>query len=92
MGFVSIALKASLPIFLKRFDTLSVYRFTVKAFPITYALIPLLNLIARAAEPPRSTAAEALLWVAISIVLLASRISTLAFGYVVGWRLASHCR
>ncbi|KAI0085416.1 MFS general substrate transporter [Irpex rosettiformis] len=82
MGFVSIGLKASLPIFLKRYDTLTVYRSTVKAFPITYALIPFLNIIARATGPHRSTVAEALLWVSISVVLLASRIGTLAFGII----------
>ena len=82
MGFVSIGLKASLPIFLKRYDTLSVYRFTVGMNPVTFALLPVLNIIARATGPDRSTVAEASLWVAISIVLFMSRINTLAFGYV----------
>ncbi|KAI0811043.1 MFS general substrate transporter [Irpex lacteus] len=82
MGFVSIGLKASLPIFLRRYDTLSVYRFTVGMNPVTFALIPVLNIIARAAGPDRSVAAEVLLWVAISVVLFMSRINTLAFGII----------
>lgn len=90
MGFVSIGLKASLPIFLRRYDTLSVYRFTVKAFPVTYALIPILNIIARASGLHRTAAAEALLWVAISVVLFMSRINTLAFGYVLSLIHTSH--
>ncbi|KAI0085415.1 major facilitator superfamily domain-containing protein [Irpex rosettiformis] len=82
MGFVSIGLKASLPIFLRRYDTLSVYRFTVGMNPVTFALLPVLNIIAQATGPDRSAAGEALLWVAISIVLFMSRINTLAFGII----------
>lgn len=89
MGFVSIGLKASLPIFLRRYDTLSVFRFTLQAWPVTFALMPFLNIIARGAGPERSAAAESLLWVAIGIVLFMSRINTLGFGYV--GRMISLC-
>ena len=76
MGFVSIGLKASLPIALRRYDTLVVYRFTAKVWPLTFALMPILNVIAR------NVSGEALLWVSISVVLLMSRINTLGFGWV----------
>ncbi|KAI0340698.1 MFS general substrate transporter [Trametopsis cervina] len=82
MGLVSIFLKASLPIFLKRFDTLSVYRFSVQAWPLTFALMPILNIIARVSGPERGAAASALLWVSISLVLFASRLGTLAFSII----------
>ncbi|KAI0688763.1 MFS general substrate transporter [Cytidiella melzeri] len=82
MGFVSIGLKASLPIFLRRSDALTAFRVTAQVWPLTFALMPVLNVIARLIGPERSPAVEALFWIAISIVLFLSRISALAFSIV----------
>lgn len=79
MGFVSIVLKASLPIFLRRIDALHVFRFTLLTWPLTFAFLPLLNLLARATGPERNVRAEAVLWIAISFVLFMSRLGSLAF-------------
>lgn len=79
MGLVSMGLKAILPVFLRRFDALTVFRFTLLTWPLTFALMPLLNIIARGAGDERSTRAEAFLWVAVSFVLFMSRLGTLAF-------------
>lgn len=79
MGFVSILLKASLPIFLRRIDALHVFRFTLLTWPLTFAFLPLLNILARATGPERSARAEAGLWIAISFVLFMSRLGSLAF-------------
>ncbi len=78
MGLVSIGLKASLPIFLRRYDALTVFRFTLQTWPVTFGLMPLLHVLARNAEHggPR---ADALLWAALSFVLFMSRIGCLAF-------------
>ena len=83
MGLVSIGLKASLPIFLQRYDALTVFRFTLLTWPATFALIPLLNAIARSGGANGSAAQKAFLWVAISFVLFMSRLGCLAFSYVV---------
>lgn len=79
MGLVSIGLKASLPIFLRRFDALAVFRVTLLTWPITFALMPLLNIIARRAAAEHSASAEAFLWVAICFVLFMSRLGCMAF-------------
>lgn len=82
MGLVSIGLKAALPIFLNRYDALSVFRFTLMTWPFTFALMPVMNIIARQAGPEYSPRQEALLWVAISFVLFLSRLGSLAFSCV----------
>lgn len=79
MGLVSIGLKAILPIFLRRYDALNVFRFTLQTWPFTFALMPVLNVLARHAAKQPSARAEAILWVAISFVLFMSRIGCLAF-------------
>lgn len=79
MGLVSIGLKAALPIFLRRYDALNAFRFTLQTWPITFALMPILNVLARYAPQHPSAQTEAILWVAISFVLFMSRIGCLAF-------------
>ena len=79
MGFVSILLKASLPIFLRRFDALNVFRFTLQTWPVTFALMPLLNILARHAANNPSGQSQAILWLTISFVLFMSRLGSLAF-------------
>ena len=79
MGLVSIGLKASLPNFLHRFDALTVFRFTLLTWPLTFASMPLMNIIVRQTGPDRSPRAEALLWIMISLVLFLSRLGCLAF-------------
>lgn len=86
MGLVSIGLKASLPIFLRRFDALTVFRFTLQTWPVTFALMPVLNVLARFAVQHPGPQAEALLWVAISFVLFMSRLGCMAFSCV--WRVS----
>ena len=76
MGAVSIGLKASLPIFLRRYDALTVFRFSLLTWPVTIGLIPLLNVIAR------HDARQVFLWVAITFVLFMSRLGSLAFSCV----------
>lgn len=75
MGLVSIGLKATLPVFLRRFGVLPTFRFTLLTWPLTFALLPALNALARA----HSAAA---LWAAVGGVLFLSRLGTLAFSYV----------
>ncbi|KIP03902.1 hypothetical protein PHLGIDRAFT_15569 [Phlebiopsis gigantea 11061_1 CR5-6] len=84
MGLVSIGLKATLPVFLRRFGVLTMFRFTLLTWPVTFALMPALNALARAggggdARPARL---EAALWAAVCVVLFMSRLGTLAFSIV----------
>ncbi|EKM55775.1 uncharacterized protein PHACADRAFT_96118 [Phanerochaete carnosa HHB-10118-sp] len=81
MGLVSIGLKGALPVFLRRHDALAVFRFTLLTWPLTFALMPPLNALARRAQGG-GAADEALLWVAISFVLFMSRLGCLAFSIV----------
>ncbi len=82
MGLVSMGLKAVLPVFLRRYDALQVFRFTLQTWPVTFALMPLLNVIARYVGEERTPQGAAFLWLAISIVLFMSRLGCLAFSYV----------
>lgn len=80
MGLVSIGLKAALPIFLRRYDALNVFRFTLLTWPFTFVIMPFLNILARAeGAEDRSARAEAVLWVAVGFMLFMSRLGTLAF-------------
>jgi hypothetical protein len=81
MGLVSIPLKLALPFILTRISTLAVFRIALRAWPVTFAVLPLLGLLARALGPNRTAAQEALLWVAIAIVLFLSRVGCMAFGW-----------
>jgi hypothetical protein len=83
MGLVSIPLKLSLPFILTRMSTLGVFRIAMHSWPITFASLPLLGLLARVLGPDRTGTREALLWVAISTVLFLSRVGCMAFGWVV---------
>ena len=49
MGLVSIGLKAALPLALRRWDALSVFRATLLTWPATFALMPVLAALARRA-------------------------------------------
>jgi hypothetical protein len=80
MGLVSIPLKLSLPFILTRTSTLAVFRVTLRSWPITFASLPLLGLLARVLGPDRTGTQEALLWVAISTVLFLSRVGSMSFG------------
>lgn len=80
MGAISIPLKLSLPLILRHWSTATVYRASLRAWPITFAALPLLSLLARYLGENRTSTQEAVLWVAISIVLFLSRVGCLTFG------------
>ena len=82
MGLVSIGLKLALPPFLRRHDALTVFRATLLTWPLTFALMPVLNALARRAASTGGAADTAVLWVAIIFVLFMSRLGCLAFSYV----------
>lgn len=82
MGLVSMGLKASLPLFLRRFDALTVFRFTLLTWPFTFAFMPILHLFARHAAATHTAETKVLLWIAIGIDLFLSRLGSLAFSYV----------
>ncbi|KZT10758.1 MFS general substrate transporter, partial [Laetiporus sulphureus 93-53] len=79
MGTVSIFLKLSLPPLLRRFGTLTMFRFCMRSWPVTFASMSLLSLIAQRAVQPEGRAVE---WVAVSFVLFLSRIGTMAFSII----------
>jgi hypothetical protein len=80
MGLLSIPLKLSLPFILTRWSTLTVFRVTLRAWPVTFGALPLLSMLVRALGLHRSAAQEALLWAAISVVLFLSRVGSMSFG------------
>jgi hypothetical protein len=82
MGAISIPLKLSLPLILRHWSTATVYRASLRAWPVTFAALPLLSLFARYLGENRTSAQEAVLWVAISIVLFLSRVGCMTFGSV----------
>ncbi|EIN05792.1 MFS general substrate transporter [Punctularia strigosozonata HHB-11173 SS5] len=75
-GSTSAVMKLFLmPYLLQRFHILSLYTFTLRTWPITFLLFPLLNYIAQES----AGAHTALLWAAVTLVAVMSRIGTLAF-------------
>ncbi|GJE97069.1 MFS general substrate transporter [Phanerochaete sordida] len=58
MGAVSIALKAALPLALRRWDALAVFRATLLTWPATFALLPLLAALARRAAAAAGPGAD----------------------------------
>jgi hypothetical protein len=80
MGLLSIPLKLSLPFILTRWSTLTVFRVTLRAWPVTFAALPLLSLLVRTFGLDRTPAQEALLLGAILLVLFLSRVGSMSFG------------
>ena len=77
MGTLSIFLKLGMPFFLRRFGTLTVFRWCMRSWAATFASMALLPVVARNARgAAEGVAAE---WAAVSVVLFLSRIGCMAF-------------
>ncbi|KZT66347.1 MFS general substrate transporter [Daedalea quercina L-15889] len=79
MGTVSIFLKLGMPYCLRRFGVLTVFRWCMRSWPITFAAMALLSVVAKKVEGAEGLAAE---WTAVSFVLFLSRIGTMAFSII----------
>ena len=73
-----------MPYLLRTFDCAKMYNFCMGLWPYTYAILPILNVIARSgvdeATGHLDTYHTAIVWTGIAIVLTLSRISFLAYG------------
>ncbi|KAI0916406.1 hypothetical protein AcV5_006893 [Taiwanofungus camphoratus] len=79
MGFVSIFLKLALPALLRRFGVLTMFRFCMQSWPVTFASMSLLSILAKAAVAAEGKAVE---WTAVGFVLFLSRIGCMAFSII----------
>lgn len=72
-----------MPTLLRRFEAARIYNFSVSAWPITFLLLPLLNIIARhgldESTGQLGTRSNAGLWVGLVVVLALSRIGCIGF-------------
>ncbi|KAJ7136766.1 major facilitator superfamily domain-containing protein [Mycena epipterygia] len=68
-----------MPTLMRRFNIASMYIFCMGVWPITFMLVPLLNLIARMGLDKPTGAFNPLLWVGISVMLICWRVSCLAY-------------
>ncbi|KZT22272.1 MFS general substrate transporter [Neolentinus lepideus HHB14362 ss-1] len=75
MGTTSIFLKLCMPLLLRRFDHLRVFAACTLVWPFTFALMPVLNAVARQSQ-------SGLLWAGIRLVLVMSRVGTMVFSIV----------
>ncbi|KZT20575.1 hypothetical protein NEOLEDRAFT_837756 [Neolentinus lepideus HHB14362 ss-1] len=75
MGTTSTFLKLCMPLLLRRFDHLRVFAVCTLVWPLTFALMPALNAVARQRQ-------SALLWAGIRLVLVMSRVGTMVFSIV----------
>ncbi|PCH36125.1 MFS general substrate transporter [Wolfiporia cocos MD-104 SS10] len=81
MGTVSIFLKLGMPALLRRLGVLTMFRICMRSWPITFAAMILLSVIARQVDAAGG-AGRAGEWVAISFVLFLSRIGCMAFSII----------
>jgi len=72
-----------MPTLMRRFKIASLFIFCMGVWPITFMLVPLLNLIARSGLDRPTGTFNPLLWVGIAVVLICWRGSCLAYPYVV---------
>ncbi|CCL98654.1 uncharacterized protein FIBRA_00656 [Fibroporia radiculosa] len=79
MGTVSMFLKLSMPFLLRRFGVLTVFRFCMLSWPVTFAFMAMLSIIAKHSEMAEGKALE---WTAVSFVLFLSRIGCMAFSII----------
>lgn len=79
MGTVSIFLKLLMPPLLRRFGVLTVFRWCMRSWLVTFASMSLLSVVAKQVEGAGGKAVE---WTAISFVLFLSRIGCMAFSCV----------
>lgn len=72
-----------MPYLLRSFDKLKLYNFFMSLWPVSFATLPLLNLIARSGHDEESMIIEpqttALLWISIILLLATTRIASLAY-------------
>lgn len=76
MGTMSILMKLSMPFFLRRFGVMTMFTVSMQSWPLTFAAMPVLSLIARSAARANESALE---WVWMTLVLFMSRVGCLAF-------------
>ncbi|GBE80717.1 predicted protein [Sparassis crispa] len=79
MGIVSIFLKLTMPVLLRRFGTLTVFRSCMQSWPVTFASMALLSFVAKQAVAMESKAIE---WVAVGFTLFMSRVGCMAFSII----------
>ncbi|KAF9805229.1 hypothetical protein IEO21_09135 [Rhodonia placenta] len=79
MGTVSIFLKLLMPPLLRRFGVLTVFRWCMRSWLVTFASMSLLSVVAKQVEGAGGKAVE---WTAISFVLFLSRIGCMAFSII----------
>ncbi|OCH87038.1 MFS general substrate transporter [Obba rivulosa] len=79
MGAVSIALKLCMPILLRRAGTSNLFAFCMQVWPVTFASMSVLSVIAQRVE---AAGGQALEWVAVGTVLFLSRVGCLAFSII----------
>jgi hypothetical protein len=76
-GAMSIALKLTLPILLKRMTTILLFRIAMLVWIPTYGILGLLPILARNMDLSAIP-----IWIGLVIVLFLSRVGSLAFSYV----------
>ncbi|KAI0928815.1 hypothetical protein AcW2_004698 [Taiwanofungus camphoratus] len=85
-GAISAALQLfCMPYLLRRFDHARMYNFCMGIWPLAYALLPGLNLIARGgldAEGQITPTARAFVWIGIALLLGLARTACLAYSWV----------
>ncbi|KAH9948661.1 MFS general substrate transporter [Amylocystis lapponica] len=79
MGTVSIFLKLLMPMLLRKLGVLTVFRICMQSWPVTFASMSLLSLVAKSAAGAEGKALE---WTAVGIVLFLSRIGCMAFSII----------
>ncbi|EMD37323.1 hypothetical protein CERSUDRAFT_50458 [Gelatoporia subvermispora B] len=79
MGAVSIVLKSCMPVLLRRFGTPAVFSFCMQIWPITFASMSILSVLAKQATTAEGRAFE---WLGIGTVLFLSRLGCLAFSII----------
>jgi len=79
MGLVSIVLKLFVPVLLQRHGVLRVFRLCMQTWPVTFAALSLLSLIAQRAVGKEGQVIE---WISISFVLFLSRVGCMAFSII----------
>ncbi|KAJ7669124.1 major facilitator superfamily domain-containing protein [Mycena rosella] len=68
-----------MPILMRRFDPLKMYLVYMGLWPLTFLLLPLLNVIARMGGDNPSSKIKAFLWLGIALVVLCWRVACLAY-------------
>ncbi|KAJ7273203.1 major facilitator superfamily domain-containing protein [Mycena rebaudengoi] len=73
-----------MPTLLRKYNAANLYHFSMKSWPLTFILIPFLNVVVRNGSYDEQTGlrdytTNIILWIGIAVVLLCSRIGALAF-------------